>query len=83
MPDDEMFIRWQHVRVDELMALHRVAMEARDAVQIAEAVGVHLGPLRAALDATAYRVSSPFTAEYTALVAERDARDAGNGPVTE
>jgi hypothetical protein len=52
--------RWQYVRTDEWVALHKVALQARDAVDIAEAVGVHLGPLRAALDATAYRVSSPF-----------------------
>lgn len=42
----------------DLLALHRVALQAREAVSIAAAAGVHLGPLRAALDATAYRVGS-------------------------
>lgn len=50
----------QHIRIDELLALHKVALQAREAVQVAADAGVHLGPLRAALDETAYRVS-PFT----------------------
>ena len=47
--------RWSHVPTGELLALHRVALQAREAVAIAAAAGVHLGPLRAALDETAYR----------------------------
>lgn len=50
----------QYVRTDEPLALHKVALQAREAVQVAADAGVHLGPLRAALDETAYRVS-PFT----------------------
>lgn len=47
---------WQSVRIDELLALHKVALEARDAVEIAADAGVHLGPLRAALNETAYKI---------------------------
>lgn len=50
----------EYVDRDEWVALHRVALQAREAVEVAADAGVHLGPLRAALDATAYRVSSPF-----------------------
>lgn len=45
----------QSVDRDEWVALHQVAMHARDAVEIAAAAGVQLGPLRAALDRTNYK----------------------------
>jgi len=48
--------RWQYVRTDEWMALHKIAQQAREAAQIAEELGIYLGPLRAALEPTPYRV---------------------------
>lgn len=56
---DETNVRWVQVRADEWLALHRIAAQAHVAVQVAADCGVHLGPLRAALDATAYKVD-PF-----------------------
>lgn len=47
---------WAMARRDDLLALHRVALLAREAVQLCEGLGVHLGPLRAALSDTPYRV---------------------------
>jgi len=59
MPDeiDSRGQHWQYVRTEELLALHRVAMEAREAVEIAHSMGMHLGPLREALAHTAYRAA--------------------------
>lgn len=54
--DETMFVRWRQVRDSEWLALHRIAVQAREAVQIAADAGVHLGPLRAALGSTPYRV---------------------------
>jgi hypothetical protein len=57
MPDEiDTGQRWQYVRTDDLLALHKVALQARDAVEVAEALGVQLNPLRTALEATPYRV---------------------------
>lgn len=42
--------RWSYILSDEHLALCRVEMQARDALDVARMVGVHLGPLEAALD---------------------------------
>lgn len=41
---------WRHIRTDEHVALCRVEMQARDAVDVARMTGLRLGPLQAALD---------------------------------
>lgn len=42
--------RWCYVPTNELTALMKVVKEAEDAVKVAEALGLHLNPLGAALD---------------------------------